>query len=131
MLRHKTNLKGKKLCHNKEILCHDIFKDQKGMKSCLQQRFLCLNKRNSCRDNYYITLAELCCDICKLCHDRIQEESMKPCCDRKQQAMTNLGTKMTTISRNNFLCRDKANYWADFWGSTISAFKCGPSFENL
>ena len=33
MLRHKTKLKGTKVCREKEILCRDIFQEQQGMKS--------------------------------------------------------------------------------------------------
>ena len=39
MSRHKSKLKGKNLCRDKEILCRDIFQEQQGMKSWLQQRF--------------------------------------------------------------------------------------------
>ena len=39
MSRHITKLKGKNIFHEKEILCHDIFQEQQGMKSWLQQCF--------------------------------------------------------------------------------------------
>ena len=35
------------------------------------------------------------------------------------------GTKMTTMSRQS------NQLGQNFWGSTISTLKCGPSFENL
>ena len=38
MSRHKTKLKGEKLCRDKEILCRDIFKSSKNEK-LLQQSF--------------------------------------------------------------------------------------------
>ena len=44
------------------------------MTSCVATKFLC-------RDKDLITSAELCRDIAKLCRDRIQDESIKICCD--------------------------------------------------
>ena len=38
MSRHKTKLKGEKLCRDKEILCCDIFKNNKNEK-LLQKHF--------------------------------------------------------------------------------------------
>ena len=39
MSRHKTKLKSEKLCHNKEILCHDIFSRATKIVMLLQQSF--------------------------------------------------------------------------------------------
>ena len=83
MSRHKTKLKGKKLCRDKEILCRDIFQEQQRMKH-VATKFLCRDISHSCRDNYKTTSAELCCD-------RIQEEKTKLCRYRKLQATTKAG----------------------------------------
>ena len=37
--RHKTKLKGKKLCRDKEISCRDIFQEQQRMTIWLHQSF--------------------------------------------------------------------------------------------
>ena len=89
MSRHKTKLKGEKLCPDKDILCRDIPFEYSNCKALNK----CNDIRHSCRDNYKTTSAELFRDIFKVGHDIIQEEGMKLCRDRKLQATTKLENK--------------------------------------
>ena len=51
MSQHKARLKGKKLCRDKEILYRDIFQEQQGMTSMLQQSFYVMTQ-----DSYVATI---------------------------------------------------------------------------
>ena len=98
MSRHRTNLKGEKLCHDKEIYVATFFLSNKEL-NVVTTKFLCRNTRHLCCDNYKTTSAELCRDIFKVCRDIIQEEGTKLCRDRNLQATT----KMTAMSRQSNL----------------------------
>ena len=71
-------------------------------------KFLCCDTRHLCRDNYKTTSTELCCDIVKLFHDRIQKKKAQNYVAIETASHDkSWETKMTTMSRHNFLCRDK------------------------
>ena len=118
MLQHKTKLKGKKLCWDKEILCRDILQKKQRMKRRCNKVFMSRIKTLMSRqlqDKFSRTLSRQ--------NSRRKHETML------QQKTTSHNKSWRTKMTNYVVTKQPAGL--DFWGSTISALKCGPSFENL
>ena len=104
-IRDKVREEPQKECH--DIVCYVATKWKARRQKYLSRhfsrgarndkvvaiRFLWHDTRYLCHNNYYTTLADLCCDIVKLCRDRIQEESRNSVAAKKCKPRKKLGNK--------------------------------------
>ena len=139
MSRHKTKLKGEKLCRDtiksskKETYCNKTFMSRhtirvfklQGTKEMSRHKIFMLRQL---QDNFSRTLWQHFQRLSRH-NSRRRHKTMSR---QKTASHDKAGEQRWQLCRDIiFQCHNKATYWANFLESTILASKHGSSFENL
>ena len=123
MSQHKARLKDKKFCRDKEISYRNIFQELQGMTSWLQQSFYVVTITSQLQQNYVVTLSNVATITSLLQQNYVTTLSNYVTTESKKKVQNHVvieiaghdkswGTKMKTMSRQNFPCRDKVTNWS-------------------